>query len=146
MTTARKMPPLRLLVAGAAFSVCIVSGLGVAIFRTHAVAAATGAVETTADSPARRVADSHAGTRCSECGVIESTRIIVQSQKESERNTPGLATNDGLTESSARTVKVSDVTVRMSDGSIHQFVDANLANWRPGERLIFIEGQAATNR
>ena len=37
------------------------------------------------------------------------------------------------------TIRLAEVTVRMSDGASHLFVAANPAHWRRGERVIFIE-------
>lgn len=70
--------------------------------------------------------------RCGECGVVESTRMIDQSDEN-----PGDKT--GRYELTPK-AKVSEVTVRMSNGESHLFTDANRLNWRPGERVIIIEG------
>ncbi len=59
---------------------------------------------------------------CEECGVVMSRRSI-------ERL-------DALS---------YEVTLRMNDGSSRVFMDAHPANWRPGERVIFIEGANRTN-
>ncbi len=56
---------------------------------------------------------------CAECGVVASTRTT--------RNTDA---------SSA----MAEVTVRMSDGTMHTFLAATTSNWRPGARVILIAG------
>ena len=37
-----------------------------------------------------------------------------------------------------------EVTVRMKDGASHLFMAANSAQWRPGQRVIFIDGRNLT--
>jgi len=59
---------------------------------------------------------------CEECGVVMSRRNSEQFDSLSY-----------------------EVTLRMSDGSSRVFMDAHPANWRPGERVIFIEGANGTN-
>lgn len=77
------------------------------------------------------VGEASADLKCTQCGVVESTREIAQ-----------------LSEGSTRGV---EVTVRMKDGASHLFIAAssanseNLASWRPGERVIFIDGRRPDN-
>ena len=63
--------------------------------------------------------------KCKECGVIESIRVIERSDEGSGKT---------------RNSKMSEISVRMSSGESHLFTDASLVHWRPGERLIVIEG------
>ena len=74
--------------------------------------------------------EASADLKCAQCGVVESTREM-----------------DQLPETSAKRV---EVTVRMKDGASHRFIAASSANssnpessanWRAGERVIFIDGR-----
>ena len=67
------------------------------------------------------------GATCAECGVVESIREIV----------PIGGGGDAVVGPSARTY---EVRVHMKDGSIRRVNDARPANWRAGERVIFIGG------
>lgn len=82
-------------------------------------------------------ADVRVRTRCAECGVVESTREIVEADPPAASPSGGeidrLATN-------GKPVKRYEITVRMRDGASRVFVDATPASWRPGERVRFIEG------
>ena len=86
----------------------------------------------TEDFPAQSEVNELVRVRCKECGVVESTRMI-------ERSDEGPGEKTGRYEMTRKS-KISEVTVRMSDGASHLFTDASLANWRPGERVIIIEG------
>jgi hypothetical protein len=60
------------------------------------------------------------GVKCAECGTVASTREVASP----------------IVDSADRRY---EITVRMNDGSSRVFVDASLASWRPGVRLILIE-------
>jgi hypothetical protein len=66
--------------------------------------------------PAERRA--HRKSPCAECGMIESI--------SASRTPPG---------SGGR-----EITVRLENGSMRVIVDANPATWRPGERVVVIDG------
>jgi len=70
-------------------------------------------------APVRR-----AGTGCAECGTVVSSLAVEPAPR---------------TSGAGPTVKRYQVTVRMNDGSSRVFVDANVAHWRQGERVIVIE-------
>ena len=95
------------------------------VFGAAAIAAVAGSwpASTTASAPnvapVRRV-----GTSCAECGTVVSS-LAVEPAPRAQVAGP--------------TVKRYQVTVRMNDGSSRVFVDANLAHWRQGERVILIE-------
>jgi hypothetical protein len=78
--------------------------------------------------PARAEGNAHVRITCAECGVVESTREI---EELSEGVDPGAA---------SKSAKSYEVTVRMKNGTSHVFVNAKPVNWRPGERMIVIEG------
>jgi len=71
--------------------------------------------------------------RCPECGVIVSIREIAA--------TPSTASTaaqdpDAVTAPAAR----FEYTVRLQGGAERLIIDANSTRWRPGERVIFIDG------
>ena len=78
---------------------------------------------------------------CAECGVVVSTRKIVQILERMESGAASKVKRARLKETVVKSVSNYEVTVRMKDGASHQFMVANQANWRPGERVIFIEGR-----
>jgi len=81
--------------------------------------------------PAREDDGARVNTTCPECGVVASTREI----------DPFVAgTYPVIASGAPPSAKSHEVTVRMSDGSNHVFTDATHAVWRPGERVILIQG------
>ena len=71
------------------------------------------------DSQFPNTIEPRAATRCTECGVVESTRSVAQGG-----NLPAL----------------HEITVRLRDGSIRVSSQLNPAQWRVGERIILIDG------
>lgn len=57
--------------------------------------------------------------RCGECGVVESVQRIG---------------------SHGDSAAIDEITVRFADGSTRVLTDTYLANWRPRERIIVIDG------
>ena len=92
----------------------------------------TGLASATENFQAQSEVDELVRVRCEECGVVESIRMIEQSDE-------GTGEKKGRYEMTRKS-KISEVTVRMSNGASHLFTDASLANWRPGERVIIIAG------
>jgi hypothetical protein len=80
-------------------------------------------------------------SKCAECGVVESSREIVQILERMDSAAAGGVKGGRLKEMAGKSISKHEVTVRMKDGATHQFMVANPANWRPGERVIFIEGR-----
>ena len=68
---------------------------------------------------------SRSKARCEECGVIESTRRV---------------------DPAGSSPAVYEITVRLANGSTRVLSDVSPANWRPGERTIFIDGGSQSNR
>jgi hypothetical protein len=77
---------------------------------------------------APREGDTPPTVKCAGCGVIASMREIQQP-----------ATGIDFRGESTRSY---EVTVRMNDGSSHVFMDSKPANWRPGQRVILVEGKS----
>ena len=81
----------------------------------------------------------HVRVKCAECGVVESTREIVQIQERMDSGAAGGVKRARLRETAGKSISNHEVTVRMKDGARHRFMAANPAIWRPGDRVIFIE-------
>lgn len=73
---------------------------------------------------------------CPECGIVESIRKTAQVDNQVLTGTVGHIRS----QQNAMAEKTVEVTLRMKDGSSHQFIDANPENWRSGERVILISG------
>lgn len=99
--------------------------------------------------PARADGDARVSVKCPECGVVESRREIEPpSEQLAEGIDPvaaGGTTRVGRNEIPAKPTHRYEVTVRMMDGSRRVFTDANLVNWRVGERVIIIGGASRPN-
>lgn len=80
------------------------------------------------------------GMMCEECGIVESTRVMAQKDDVVDNSAAEAGKQGGRYEMASTPAWVSEVTVRMSDGTSHLFTDANLTNWRTGERVILIKG------
>ena len=78
--------------------------------------------------------------KCTECGVIESTRKIEATDEKAGVNAwdrIGLG-NRGETE--RKPVRNYEITIRLRDGSMRVIRDAKPATWRHGERVTIIAG------
>ena len=80
------------------------------------------------DSP-QTPGNSRSTRRCPECSVIVSMREIEVS---------GLNASIGAVGQKA--ARSYEFTVRLDGGSRRVIIDANRASWRPGQRLIVIDG------
>lgn len=109
----------------------LIAGAAVILLGTSGIAAVTGWVPSSTKNAAvgadaqRDPAPVEGGPRirvsCAECAVVLSKRKIEQA---------------------GAGAKGYEITVRMKDGSSRAFIEANSANWRPGQRLILIDGAA----
>jgi hypothetical protein len=141
-----KVPSARVLIGVSVVALFVLSGLGVAVSKTFA----TTAVPRVGNSVVARITvppDSNvpAGIKCAECGMIESVRLMPREQ-ETDPHAANLLNRSGLTGPTVAAVRMTEITVRMNDGTSHQFVDANRSKWHPGERMIFIEGMKTLRR
>lgn len=91
-------------------------------------------------SPALSETSENSSMRCEECGIVESTRVIAQKDQGVDHSAAEPGKKGGRYEMASAPIRVSEVTVRMSDGTSHSFTDVNLAHWRTGERVILIKG------
>jgi hypothetical protein len=106
----------------------------------HAAAAEALAPDAQPDpQPAKR--NERAKRRCAECGVIVSVRVIESSGNAfSGAAPPGSVTTGNRIEAPVAWTVGHEITIRISDGSIHTIILASPAPWRPGERMILIAG------
>jgi len=85
--------------------------------------------------------------RCPECGVIMSMREIeVRDEDTGRPRTAGGAVAGSRIETRVDLTRSYEITVRLADGSIRVFNDANPARWRSGERVILIDGANPSNK
>ena len=147
------VPHLRVLVGGVALTLLGMAGIatvmawvpsvgdvenvGVALDSLPPPVRPVGVEEQISAGQARRALS--ARRQCEECGVVASTREIRQHREGSEFGAAGDVTRGGRSAPDEST-RTYEVTVRMQDGSNRVFVQASPANWRVGERLIFIAG------
>lgn len=143
-----RIRPCHLIFGGALLVALILSGIGVVMaWAPDAADTKSADVVVAGNVPARTDVEATVLQKCMECGVIESRRTIVRDGEVAGAST--LAMMGGLNELRRNSVSVSEVKVRMNDGTSRQFVDSSLANsrnWRPGEHMIFIEGVSTSNR
>lgn len=94
---------------------------------------------------ARTEGDARVSVKCPECSVIASMREIEQLDDEIDPGADGGVASGSRNETTGKPVKIYEITVRMRDGSKRVFMDANSANWRVGQRVVFIEGASRSN-
>lgn len=82
---------------------------------------------------------------CEECGIVLSRQKVARNEAETGVVAMNALAGDGRSGIRSEDILNDAVTVRMKDGSNRVFMDAHPANWRPGERVIFIEGATRTN-
>lgn len=86
-----------------------------------------------------------ARVECEECGVVVSRQKIQRLDAGADSGATDRVTGYDQSTISGQAALSYEVTLRMKDGSSRAFMDAHPANWRPGERVIFIEGANRTN-
>jgi hypothetical protein len=142
--------PWHLIIGGALLVALILSGIGVVMaWAPNAADTKSDVVVVAGSVPTRTDVEAPTLQKCMECGVIESRRTIVRDEAAAAAGASTPAMVGGLNEIRRGSVSVSEVKVRMNDGTSRQFVDASLSNshnWHPGERMIFIEGVSTSSR
>ena len=78
--------------------------------------------------------------KCAQCGVVEATREIGPPAGGINAAAAGRVMRGGRNEMGAQPARNYEVVVRLKDGSNRVLMHETTANWRAGERLIFIEG------
>lgn len=84
--------------------------------------------------------------RCAECGVIVSVREVETRDEGAGPDATFGAPASDQDELPATSIRHYEITVRLADGSSRVINDANPASWRPGERLVVIDGASPSNR
>lgn len=95
--------------------------------------------------PANSGSNSRVRLKCAECSVVESIREINQNNDEIDPGAADGVLRDVLNEMPRNSTKSYEIIIRMKDGSSRVLVDATPMNWRPGERVVFIEGASRSN-
>lgn len=133
----------RLLIAGIVLALLLLTGIGVLASRLLAKEAEQDIVIKVDHLPVQLDRDMRSPAKCAECGVIESIRPMerMNGLNGVPENAPGM----------------SEITVRMNDGTSRQFTTAakpgdssitsvaNATHWRAGERMILIDGTNASS-
>ena len=84
--------------------------------------------------------------RCAECGVIVSMREMAGHDEDSSPGTAGEVTANNPDEARARAATRHEIIIRLTDGSSRVINHASAASWRPGERVIVIDGANPLSR
>ncbi len=79
-------------------------------------------------------------SRCAECGVVGSVREILVPGQVAHLGPLATVVHVAVGNLPMAVGRTFEITVRMSDGSPHIFIDPTSDNWRPGDRLIRIAG------
>lgn len=145
--------------AGAARGVLtlLITGIAVILFSTAGIARIVGwgpnstdnsgdilALDQTAPVPATN--EARVKGRCPECGVIVSMRGIERHDQDSGSGAAGGVTAGHRDETRVKSTKSYEIVVRMAGGSSRVINHASPASWRPGERVIVIDGADPSNR
>jgi hypothetical protein len=155
-TQARRSPYLPLLIIGIAvilFSTAAIAaimawlptatgGSGDILASDDLAVASAKPVALTAQTALRQMeGEARAKSRCAECGVILSTREIDVRDEVAGRDASG--DQDGIR---AKSTRRYEITIRLADRSRRVVNLASSASWRPGERVVVIDGANASNR
>lgn len=85
------------------------------------------------------IAPAASGYRCSECGVIESTREIGADIRTGASDARTGA-SDARARAGATPFRNYEITIRRQDGTMSVIRDAKSAKWRHGEPVTIIAG------
>jgi hypothetical protein len=135
----------------------LVTGIAVVLFSTGGVARMMGwSPHSTGDSsgipgpgrpvPVELASEAPVKPRCPECGMIMSVREIGMDDEESGHGAAGEAIAGNRNKERVKSARSYQITVLMAGGSSRVINHANPANWRPGERMILIDGANPPNR
>ena len=110
------------------------------------VASAKLVAGTAQTAPVQVEGEARAKGRCAECGVIVSTREI-----DARDEGAGLDASGGVVARNQDELRVTsagryEITIRLADRSSRVINHASPASWRPGERVIVIDGANPSNR
>ena len=91
-------------------------------------------------APAPGEGDTRPTVKCAGCGVFASVREIQQPAGKADPGTAGGPARRDQYDQPGKSTRSYEVTVRMNDGSSRVFMDPNPANWRPGQRVVLVDG------
>jgi len=91
-------------------------------------------------------AKARARGRCAECGLIVSMEAINGHDDNLDIDAAGRPSAGDQDESPLNSAKHYELVVRMADGSSRVINQASPANWRPGERVMIIDGTNSSRR
>ena len=135
--------------AGAARGVLplLITGIIVVLFSTAGFARMMGwGPGSTGESDGILAFDQAAPSKCPECSVIVSMREIAGRDEDSGRGAEGSMTAGYHDRLRVAAVGRYEITIRQSDRSDRVINLASSARWRPGERVIVIDGAPPSNR
>ena len=127
----------------------LIVGMAVILFSTAGIARMIGwSPDSTVDSSgilsAQAGGAARAKGRCAECGVITSMREVdARDEGAGPHASGGTGSQDALPETSGRRY---EITIRLTDRTSRVINYASPASWRPGERVIVIDGANPSNR
>lgn len=125
--------PRRLSIGTVAAMLLGVSGIALATACMRASSASESVVTAGPTAAMQPKDEARVMVKCAECGVVESvTKVEIVGAE-------GALTASDHDAALGKSTTRYQVTVRMRDGSRRVFMDANLADWRPGERMTIIE-------
>ena len=110
------------------------------------VASAKPVAGTAQAAPGQVAGEARAKGRCAECGVIVSMREIDARDEDAGLDASGGAVARNQDELRVTSARRYEITIRMADRSSRVINHASPASWRPGERVIVIDGANPSNR
>jgi outer membrane lipoprotein SlyB len=134
----------------------LITGIAVILFSTAGIARIVGWGQNSTDDSGDILAldqaapvptsEARAKPRCPECGVIVSMREIERHDQDSGPGAAGGVTAGNRDETRVKPARSYEIVIRLADGSSRVINDAKPARWRPGERVIVIDGADPSNR
>lgn len=143
----------------------LIVGIAVILFSTAAIARIVGWIPASTDgsgdvgasddhpvaataqmAPLPMLGKSRSKGRCAECGVIVSTREIYTRDEGDDSHASGRTVAGSPNELRVTTARHYETTIRLADRSSRTINHASPASWRPGERVIVIDGANPSNR
>jgi hypothetical protein len=143
----------------------LIGGIAVILFSTAAIAriigwipastGGSGGVGASDDRPMAATAqmtrlpmagEARARGRCAECGVIVSTQEIHARDESGGPRASGRSVARSPNELRMTSARRYETVIRLADRSSRMINHASPASWRPGERVIVIDGANPSNR
>ena len=106
---------LRFLIASTATILVVISAVAAGMAWSLGLLGGTGVGDELETPRVPSGVDVRESVSCAECGVVQSTRAN-------------------------EVTRLAEITLRMNDGASRLFFDADHARWKPGQRVVYIEG------